>query len=271
MAIWLSIFALLPALMLLLTSFLSQDNHQFVALPLSLDGYQRLFNPLYLEVFAHSLKMSAITTLFCLILGYPFAQILASMPHKKRNLALFLLILPFWTNSLIRTYAVKAVLATKGILNKSLLTLGIIDTPLRLVYTESAVIIGLIYILLPFMILPLYSVLEKQPQQLLEAARDLGASRWQSFWRITVPLSMPGVIAGCLLVFLPAMGMFYTADLLGGAKNLLVGNLIKNQFLDANNWPFGASISVILTLLMALLMYIYYRTSKAVGNKELQL
>ena len=188
--------------------------------------------------------------------------------HKYLFAFLFLIIVPFWTNSLIRTYALKAVLGTKGLLNQSLLALGLIDQPLRIVFTEAAVIIGLVYILLPFMILPLYAAIEKLDGRLLEAARDLGAGALPRFVRIVLPLTMPGIIAGCLLVFLPAMGMFYISDLLGGAKNLLIGNIIKSQFLTIRDWPFGAATSVALTLMMALLLLVYYHTGKLLNRRE---
>ena len=163
---------------------------------------------------------------------------------------------------------VDAVSRYKGVLNNTLLWLGIIDTPIRILNTEAAVIIGLVYILLPFMILPLYSSIEKLDYRLLEAAKDLGANAFQRFIKIILPLTMPGIIAGCLLVLLPAMGMFYVADLLGGAKVLLVGNVIKSEFLISRNWPFGSSISIALTILMALLLFVYYRAGKLFNKKS---
>ena len=162
----------------------------------------------------------------------------------------------------------KIFLGVKGVLNNTLLWLGIIDTPIRILNTEVAVIIGLVYILLPFMILPLYSSIEKLDYRLLEAAKDLGANAFQRFIKIILPLTMPGIIAGCLLVLLPAMGMFYVADLLGGAKVLLVGNVIKSEFLISRNWPFGSSISIALTILMALLLFVYYRAGKLFNKKS---
>jgi spermidine/putrescine transport system permease protein len=158
-------------------------------------------------------------------------------------------------------------LGTRGLINGWLLDLGLIERPLQMMYTEVAVIIGLVYVLLPFMVLPLYSSIEKLDGRLLEAARDLGANGWQRLVRIILPLTLPGIIAGCLLVFLPAMGMFYVSDLLGGAKHLLIGNLIKTQFLNSRDWPFGAAISVMLTVLMALLVYCYWRAGKLLSKK----
>jgi spermidine/putrescine transport system permease protein len=180
---------------------------------------------------------------------------------------LFLLILPFWTNSLIRTYAIKILLGKKGVINGLMTSLGLWDEPVQLLYTEFAVIFGLVYILLPFMVLPLYSAFDKLDHTLLEASRDLGANRWQRFRQIILPLTMPGVVAGCLIVFLPAMGMFYVADLLGGAKNLLLGNVIKNLFLVVRDWPMGAAFSVIMMVLMALLLLFYFLSNRFVQRE----
>ena len=200
-------------------------------------------------------------TLICLVVGYPFAYLITTLPKKMRAFFLFLIILPFWTNSLIRVYALKMILGFNGLLNQLLLYFGLITEPLELIYTEFAVIIGLVYLLLPFMILPLYSSIEKLDHRLLEAAKDLGAKPLARFWKIIIPQTMPGIIAGILLVFLPALGMFYISDLLGGAKNLVVGNIIKHQFLNTRDWPGGAAMSIMLTVLMAILMYIYYRAN----------
>jgi spermidine/putrescine transport system permease protein len=197
-----------------------------------------------------------------LLLGYPFAYLLSRSPVRWRPLLLLLVIVPFWTSSLVRIYAMMIVLKTQGLLNQALLALGLIAEPLDLLYTEPAVILGMLYTLLPFMILPLYAALEKLDDRLIEAARDLGAGKMTIFLRIVVPLTLPGIIAGSLLTFLPGLGMFYVADLLGGAKTLLVGNLIRDQFLSARDWPFGAAASVLLTLLMGLLLWAYYLSAR---------
>ncbi|MEF3091578.1 spermidine/putrescine ABC transporter permease PotB [Enterobacter sp. 10-1] len=264
---WLVLFVFLPNLMIIGTSFLTRDDANFVKMVFTLDNYARLLDPLYYAVLLHSLNMALLATLACLLLGYPFAWFLARLPEKVRPLLLFLLIVPFWTNSLIRIYGLKIFLSTKGYLNEFLLWLGVIETPLRIMYTPSAVIIGLVYILLPFMVMPLYSSIEKLDRPLLEAAKDLGASRLQTFIRIIIPLTMPGIIAGCLLVMLPAMGLFYVSDLMGGAKNLLIGNVIKSQFLNIRDWPFGAATSITLTLVMGLMLLIYWRAARLLNNK----
>ncbi|CDH20695.1 spermidine/putrescine ABC transporter permease PotB [Xenorhabdus bovienii] len=267
MVSWLMLFVFMPNLMIIGTSFLTRDDANLVQMVFSLDNYTRLFDPLYAEVLLHSLNMAIVATLCCLVIGYPFAFFLARMPEKLRPLMLFLLIVPFWTNSLIRIYGLKMFLSTRGYLNDFLLWLGIVDKPLRIMYTSEAVVLGLVYILLPFMVMPLYSSIEKLDKPCLEAARDLGAGKLQTFIRIIIPLTMPGIIAGCLLVLLPAMGLFYVADLMGGAKNLLIGNVIKSQFLNIRDWPFGAATSICLTLVMGLMLLVYYRAAKLLSKK----
>lgn len=264
---WLVLFVLVPNLMIIGTSFLTRDEANLIKLSFTLDNYARLIDPLYAKVLGHSFYMAVVATLFCLFIGYPFAYSVAKMPPSTRPIMLFLVIIPFWTNSLIRTYGLKIVLGAQGILNKAFVGIGLIDMPFRIMYTETAVMIGLVYILLPFMILPLYSTIEKLDTTYIEAARDLGANKLQIFHQIIIPLTMPGIIGGCLLVFLPALGMFYISDLLGGAKNLLVGNVIKSQVLNARDWPFGAATSIALTLSMAVMLYAYYRAGKFLNRK----
>ncbi|PMH10956.1 spermidine/putrescine ABC transporter permease PotB [Vibrio splendidus] len=264
---WLVLFVMIPNIMIIGTSFLTRDEANLIEMTFTLDNYLRLADPLYFKVLMHSFYMAIVATLLCLIIGYPFAYIVAKMPTKWRPIMLFLVIVPFWTNSLIRTYGLKVVLGTQGVLNKGLLTLDIIDKPLRIMYSETAVMIGLVYILLPFMILPLYSAIEKLDDTYLEAAKDLGANKLQTLLKVVLPLTMPGIIGGCLLVLLPALGMFYISDLLGGAKNLLIGNVIKSQVLNARDWPFGAATSIALTTAMAVMLYAYYRAGKLLNKK----
>ncbi len=259
---WLIAFALLPNLLVAIASVLTRGDSEFVAFTLTLSSYRRLLDPLYLEVLLDSLWLAAVTTALCLLLGYPFAYLLTRSPARWRPLLLLLVIVPFWTSSLVRTYAIMIVLKTQGLLNQTLLGLGLIAEPLELLYTEPAVILGMLYTLLPFMILPLYAALEKLDLRLIEAARDLGAGKITIFLRIVIPLTLPGIVAGSLLTFLPGLGMFYVADLLGGAKTLLVGNLIRDQFLSARDWPFGAAASVLLTVLMGLLLWGYYLSAR---------
>ncbi|WP_297483709.1 spermidine/putrescine ABC transporter permease PotB [uncultured Photobacterium sp.] len=264
---WLLLFVFVPNLMIIGTSFLTRDDANLIKMVFTLDNYERLFDPMYAKVLLHSFNMAITATLLCLLIGYPFAYAIAKMPEKWRPFMLFMVIVPFWTNSLIRTYGLKLMLGTRGILNNTLMYLDIIDKPIRIMYTEYAVMIGLVYILLPFMVLPLYSAIEKLDNNYIEAARDLGANKVQTFIKVIFPLTMPGIIAGCLLVLLPALGMFYVSDLLGGAKNLLIGNVIKSQVLNARDWPFGSATSIALTLAMAIMLYAYYRAGKLLNKK----
>jgi spermidine/putrescine transport system permease protein len=264
--IWLAIFALVPNLLVLVTSLLAQaGDADFVRLQLTFDNYYQLISTVYLKIFIHSFYLAGEVTFLCLLFGYPFAYILARLTTRYKNFLLLLVIIPFWTSSLIRTYAIVVLLKAHGIINTVLINLGLIEKPLQLLYTNAAVLVGLVYTLLPFMILPLFANIEKLDPRLLDAARDLGASQFRIFRKITLPLTWPGIIAGVMLVFLPAMSLFYVPDILGGAKSMLLGNLIENQFLAARNWPLGSAVSVFLTLFMGLLLLIYWFT---VRNKE---
>ncbi|MEK6218850.1 MAG: spermidine/putrescine ABC transporter permease PotB [Psychrobacter sp.] len=265
---WLLIFALLPNILVIAVSFLTRDSSAFISLPVSIDSYVRMIDPLYFEVFVHSLWMAGITTVICLLLGYPFAWLVSKAKVRWQPLLMLLLILPFWTNSLVRTYALKLLFANNGLINKLLLAIGVIDTPIDILYTQGAVIAGLTYLLFPFMVLPLYAVFTDLRNDMLLASQDLGATKTQTFWHVVLPLTTPGIISGVLLVLLPAMGMFYVADILGGSRNLLVGNIIKNQFLDARDWPFGAAASVLLTLAMAVLLLAYHASSRRIGKTD---
>ena len=270
--LWLAIFALIPNLLVLLTSIVEQGDTELIRLQLTFTHYLHLFDSVYVRIFLRSIFIALEVTLICLMLGYPFAFILARLrlSNRLKNLLLLLVIIPFWTSSLIRTYAIVIILKAKGILNTCLISLGLIDHPLQLLYTNTAASIGLIYALLPFMILPLYANIEKLDGRLLDVARDLGANSWQIFWKILIPLTLPGIIAGSTLVLLPAMSLFYISNILGGAKTMLIGNLIENQFLAARNWPMGSAVSVVLTLLMALMLLAYNKSrSKAVEQDNL--
>lgn len=265
---WLIVFALIPNILVVLASFMTRDEDTFLALPLNAESYLRFIDPLYLKVFLHSLSMASITTLICLLLGYPFAWLVSRVSKKWQSFLMLLLIIPFWTNSLVRLYAVKLIIAANGLLSSALIAMGLIDEPLQILYTQKAVIGGLVYLLFPFMVLPLYAVFTDLRDDIVLASKDLGANKFQTFWHVILPLTTPGIISGVLLVLLPAMGMFYVADILGGSRNLLVGNIIKSQFLDARDWPFGAAASVLLTLTMAILIAAYYASSKRIGKTD---
>jgi len=262
--LWLSIFALFPLCLVTLASFLSHDQDSLVRLPFTITNYLNLFNPLHLtlKIFERSFYMAGFCTLICLALGYPFAFLIARLKNSWKNFLILLIIIPFWTSSLIRTYSMMTLLKSKGVINTILLSLHIIDKPLSLLYTDTAVLIGLVYNLLPFMVLPLITNIERLDNQLIDAARDLGANRLTTLIRIILPLTMPGILAGCILVFLPAMTIFYIPDLLGGAKSILLGNVIQSQFLVSQNWPAGSAMSIVLTLLLGFLLIIYWRSKR---------
>ncbi len=266
-ALWLVLFAFIPTLMVFVVSFLERSETNFISFVFSLDSYKVFFSSTYFTIFINTFKMATITTVISLILAYPFAYILGKSNYKYKSLLALLVVIPYWTSALIRTYAIKVILTTKGIINTVLLKIGIIDAPLDMLYTEGAVILGLVYTLLPFMILPLYATVEKLDVRYIEASADLGANKLQTFIYVILPLTTPGIIAGCLLVFLPSLGLFYIPDILGGAKTTLIGNLIKDQFLSARNWPVGSAASVLLTFVMAVMLLAYYKSVKAINSK----
>jgi len=267
--LWLGIFAIIPIVITLITSFLSHDADNLVIFKFTADSYAQLLNPAYCKIFVQSIYLALSCTIICLIIGYPFAFIIARSKNRYKSLLLLLVIIPFWTSSLIRTYAIMALLKAKGLINLALLSLGIIHQPLQMLYSYAAVLIGCVYDFLPFMILPLYANIEKLNSEYIEAARDLGANKFTTFVKIIIPLTMSGIIAGSLLVFLPSMTMFYIPVLLGGAKNILLGNLIESQFLAANNWPGGAAISIVITAMMCIFILIYRRTSNTKERRTL--
>jgi spermidine/putrescine transport system permease protein len=248
-------------------SFLSRGTYGQVLFIFNPANYARLFNALYGKIMVFSLAVGLGTTVLCLLIGYPMAYYLAHAPARTRSLLLFLILLPFWTNFIIRIYAWMMILRSGGFLDSILQWAHITTAPLNLLYSPTAVMIGMVYEFLPFMVLPLYTSLEKIENSLLEAGADLGAPPWKAFLRITLPLSVPGMIAGTILTFIPAMGMFVVSDLMGGAKTILIGNVIRNQFLTARDWPFGAAASMILMLLT--MVFTLYYTRKAGFGEEL--
>lgn len=267
------VFFLLPLLIMLLISFAQRGTYGGIK-PIpdlwhyitSLDwvsNYLRSLEPLYLEIYARSLWMAVVTTMLCLVIGYPIAYYISiKVKPSLKNTLLTLVVIPFWTSFLIRTYAWIIILRTEGLINNALISMGLIQTPIEtLLYSEFAVMLGLVYGELPFMILPLYASIEKLDLALLEASSDLGANSFWTFMRVTVPLTMPGIVAGIILVFIPTIGAFITPDLLGGAKSILVGNLVQNQFAIARDKPFGSAICFGLTTFVLLWLYMYARYS----------
>ena len=264
---WLGLFFLVPLLLILAYSFGTSGVYGGITLGFNPGNYLKVFDPLYLEIIVRTLVIAVINTLLCLTLGYPLAYFIVFRGGGWKNALILLVMVPFWTSLLIRAYAWVVILGGNGLANKALQFLGITDEPLNLIYTPQAVLMGMFYSYLPFMILPLYAALEKFDTRLKEAAQDLGASRWHTFWRVTFPLSMPGVIAGSILVFIPSAGEFVIPDLLGGSRTVMTGNLIQNQFLQARDWAFGSALSVMLAVLMlgAIMFYI-----RKVGTNKLE-
>ena len=256
--LYLILFFAVPSLIMVLASFRTPGEFGGLAplleegkLDLNLDSYARFFSEsVYAQIFLKSLWYALLTTLFCLVLAYPLASLIARSSKRYRDLLLLLVILPFWSNFLIRVYAWMIILGPNAALAKTVN--GVLawfgHDPVPLLFSAFAVLVCLVYVHLPFMVLPLYANLEKHDQALLDAAQDLGANRWQRFWRITFPLSLPGVYAGAALVFIPAFGIFAIPDILGGPSDSLIGNVIKQQFLETRDWPFGSVLSIVLTV-----------------------
>jgi len=264
---WLGLFFLVPLLLILAYSFGTSGVYGGITLGFNPGNYLKVFDPLYLEIIVRTLVIALINTLLCLALGYPLAYFIVFRGGGWKNVLILLVMVPFWTSLLIRAYAWVVILGGNGLANKALQFLGITNEPLTLIFTPQAVLMGMFYSYLPFMVLPLYAALDKFDTRLKEAAQDLGASRWHTFWRVTFPLSMPGVIAGSILVFIPSAGEFVIPDLLGGSRTVMTGNLIQNQFLQARDWAFGSALSVMLAVLMlgAIMFYI-----RKVGTNKLE-
>ncbi len=252
---WLLAFFLVPLVIMLVYSLMPRGIYGGVEPGFTVEHYTRFFDPLYLQVLQRTFVWSVACTIICLFLGYPVAYVIVRS-GRWRTLLLFLVVLPFWTSFLVRTFAMIFLMRDTGLLNNWMLKLGLIQDPVTILYTPWAVMAGLVYGFLPFMILPIYASLEKVDLSLLEAAEVLGARPTARFRKVTLPLSMPGVVAGCLLVFIPALGSFLTSDLLGGAKQVMIGNLVQNQFSSARNWPFGSAASfIVMALVLAAVMF----------------
>jgi len=244
--IWAGVFVILPIFLVIYYSFTVEIEGQLV---FSLENYKRVFdNPVYLTVLQRSVTLALACTAICILLGYPVAYILASKEYVNKSFLLFMFLIPMWMNFLLRTYSWVSILERNGFVNMILEVIGL--PRMDFLYNNSAVLLGMVYNFLPFMILPIYSVLRKSDQNLIEAAQDLGANPRQVFTKLTFPLSIPGVISGITMVFMPACSTFIISDLLGGAHNMLMGNLIQQQFLKANDWHFGSAVSVILMMIL---------------------
>lgn len=256
--IYLVFFFAIPLVLVFVYSFASRSSTGRTLLQdWNLDSYKRLFTPLVLEIFTRSLVLALVSTVLCLIISYPFAYYIATRSPRVRNVLLILVMIPFWSNFLVRTYAWKVILGNEGIISQVSQLLG--GDPVSILFTNTAVLIGLVYGFLPFMVLPLYAAIERLDWSLVEAARDLYASGWTAFRKVTLPLSMPGVVAGSILVFIPALGAYVTPAILGGARTTLLGDYIVSQFLTARNWPFGSALSFAVMFVMLLATVFYFR------------
>jgi spermidine/putrescine transport system permease protein len=275
-ALWILLFFNLPLLIMLFISFVERGRAGGIKLPpvYTLENYQQLFNAcasefsgpecnpfLYIGIFGHSVRIALVVTFWCIAVGYPLSYFISRQKPLWRDALMILVIIPFWTNFLVRTYALKQVLATEGLLNSFLTNLNLINQPLDLLFNEFAVIVGLIYGYLPFAVLPMYASIEKFDHSLMEAASDLGAPPWRAFLRVMLPMTLPGVVAALVLVFVPVVGAFITPDIMGGGKIEMIGTLINRQFGVSRNWPFGSSMSLILMLLVLIGVIAYFRSS----------
>lgn len=259
---WMALFFAAPLAIVCGYSFLTRGDYGGVEQPWTLENFTRLIDPLYLAVLWRSIWIAALATTFCALLGFPLALFIARSGRRK-NLYLQLVLLPFWTSFLIRTYAWIFILRDTGLINTILLRLHAIASPLHLLYNDGAVLLGLVYNFLPFFVLPMYAALERLDPSLLEAAADLGAHPFGALWRVIIPLSMPGIVAGSVLVFIPCLGAYLTPDLLGGGKTVMLGNLVQNQFTTARDWPFGSAASLVLMLGSAIVLMILMRSRVA--------
>jgi spermidine/putrescine transport system permease protein len=259
---WLSIFFVIPLLIIFVYSFLDRGTYGGIEWTLQIDNYIRFVDPLYLRIFGRSLMIAGVTTFLCLIFGYPMAYWIASQSPRTRNTFMLLLMLPFFTNFVVRTYALRFILLRDGVLNRVLFTLGLAnpESPPNILFTEKAVVIGLVYTWIVAMVLPCYASLVGLDRSLVEAAQDLYANRVRAFVRVTLPLTKAGIVAGTILVFIPSFGAFVTPDLLGGSKSDMIGNLIVQQFGMASDWPFGAAISTVLLVAMLIGTVFYFRS-----------
>lgn len=254
---WLLVLIAIPLLYVMVLSFLTRDGSGNIVMAFTYGNYTKLFNADYLQIYLNSILIAFVTTVVCILLSYPFAYHMANGSKRKKVIMMLLVIIPFWTNSLIRLYGWKTLLGSNGVFNRLLLGAGIVAKPVEMLFNMPSIILGMVYTLLPFMILPVYSTIEKLDKTLLEAAYDLGAGHVKAFFQVTLPLTASGIFAGCIMVFIPALGYFFVSDLMGGGNIMLIGNLIKNQFYTAQNWPLGSALSIVLILVTLLLVKLY--------------
>lgn len=265
---WTVLFSIVPLIIIFVYSFCERTPYGDIVFKFTTANYVKFFQPIYLKVLWRSISLAVTSTVACLLIGYPMAWIIARAGEKARNFMVMLFVLPLWTNFLLRTYAWMGLLRENGLFNQVLMGIGIINEPLKLLYTEGAVLVGMVYNFLPFMVLPIYSVLVKMDQAHIDAANDLGADPRQTFLKVILPLSFPGIVSGIIMVFMPALSTFIISDLLGGGQTMMLGNLIQNQFLSARNWQFGSAISSVM-IIMVLIMTIASSKYRGEGSEML--
>lgn len=252
-----------PLLLVLVLSFLSRDSLGNIVFDLTLDNYRKMLDPVYMRVFLNSFSLAMFTGIITMIIGYPVAYFTASLKPKTRSFVILLIMLPFWISSLLRTYGWSILLGNDGIINNVLILLRIIDKPLNMMYKFGTVLTGTAYMLIPFMIISIYNSVDKLDRSLLEASYDLGAGKWETFFKITLPLTMPGIARGFTLVFIPALGLYYISDLLGGGNIMFLGNLINNMATRGRNRPMAAAFAIVMILLVLLALFIYSKVTKS--------
>ncbi|MDR2106816.1 MAG: ABC transporter permease [Coriobacteriales bacterium] len=258
--VWMVILIAVPLVYVLVISFCSTDESHHIVFSFTVQNYAKLFDPTLLSIYGNSLLIAGLSCIISILVGYPFATIMANSSPFRRTLMMAFLMLPFWTNSLIRLYGWRSILGNNGFINSALQELGLITQPLELLYNHFAVILGMVYVLLPFMVLPIYTVILKLDHSLLEAASDLGARPARRFLKVTLPLTSSGIFAGSIMVFIPALGYFFVSNLMGGGTTQLIGNVIARQFKEAFNWPFGAALSIVLIVITLVLVRAYTKT-----------
>lgn len=249
----------IPLIYVAVMSFCSIDEFYNVTFKFTLQNYVRLANADYLTIYVRSIAIALLTTALCILIGYPFSYLIARTKSKKKRILYMLVIIPFWTNSLIRIYGWRTFLGTSGWLNGVLTHIGILKEPIDFLYTQGTTVLGMVYCLIPFMILPLYTTIEKLDDSLLEASADLGAKGVNTFFEVILPLTSSGIFSGSLMVFIPCLGYFFVSDILGGGNSDVIGNLIERQFQSGNNWPLGAALSIILILITLILVKLYQK------------
>jgi len=259
---WVIVFFILPLILLFTISFASKQTYGGYEINFHLDNYARAIDPIYLKIAIRTFFYSITTTIFCFLLGYPIAYYISFTDGFKKVVLMFLILLPFWTNFLIRVYSWNTILGSYGLINSSLISLGVIDTPFDLLNNYISVNIGLLYGELPYMVLPIVASIDRIDRSILEASSDLGASKYYTFFNVTLPLSMPGIISGVVFVLIPTLGQFVIPDLLGGNDSFMIGNIITNQFIVVRDWPFGSTLSVYMMGFVMIPLYLYLRYSK---------